>query len=92
MERKVGECYQWETIGQCSKGDSCSFSHDLASGSRRDQRREGQSSSLIPKEKAQTDGKIPSKSSGRRGESLSGTRGRIPCRHFLRRKVHDTVM
>ena len=27
-ERKVEECYQWKAHGQCSKGDSCSFSHD----------------------------------------------------------------
>ena len=31
MERKVGECFQWKAIGQCSKGDSCGFSHDPAS-------------------------------------------------------------
>ena len=28
VERKVGECFQWEAHGQCSKGDSCSFSQD----------------------------------------------------------------
>ena len=28
VERKVGEC-QWKAHGQCSKEDSCSFSHDL---------------------------------------------------------------
>ena len=83
MERKVGECYQWKAIGQCSKGDSCSFSHDPASGNRRDQRRAGQSSSPAPKAQAQTDGKIPSKISGRSGESPCGTRGKIPCRCFL---------
>ena len=44
MERTVGECFQWK-IGQCSKRDSCSFSHDRASGNRCDQRRKGQSSS-----------------------------------------------
>ena len=37
VDRKVGECYQWKAIGQCSKGDSCSFSHDPAPGNRRDQ-------------------------------------------------------
>ena len=56
VDRKVGECFQWEAIGQCSKGDPCSFSHDPASGNRRDQREEGQSSSPAPKAKAQTDG------------------------------------
>ena len=28
FDGKVVECYQWKAIGQCSKGDSCSFSHD----------------------------------------------------------------
>ena len=60
-ERRVGESYQWKANGQCSKGDSCSFSHDPASGNRRDQRRKEQSSSLAPEAKAQTDGKIPPK-------------------------------
>ena len=41
VERKVGECFQGKAHGQCSKGDSCSFSHDrlaqgdLCSGQRR---------------------------------------------------------
>ena len=25
---KVGECFQWKAHGQCSRGYSCSFSHD----------------------------------------------------------------
>ena len=29
----MGKCYQWRAHGQCSKGDSCCFSHDkIASG------------------------------------------------------------
>ena len=28
VEMKVGECFQWNAHGQCSRGDSCSFSHD----------------------------------------------------------------
>ena len=32
-ERKVGKCCHWRAHGKCSKGDSCSFSHDtVASG------------------------------------------------------------
>ena len=89
-ERKVGEWYLWKAIGQRAKGDSCSFVRDPASGNRRDQRQEGQSSSLAPKAKAQTDGKKPSKSSGRREEKPSGTRVTIPCRHFFRRKGTNT--
>ena len=37
MEWRGGECYQWKAVGQCSRGDSCSFGHDPASGTRRDQ-------------------------------------------------------
>ena len=29
VERKVGQCFQWKAHRQCSKGDSCSFSHDI---------------------------------------------------------------
>ena len=57
---KVEECFQWKSHGQCSKGDSCSFSHDpLASGNRCSrQRPKGRSSSpaFLPKVK-QTNGK-----------------------------------
>ena len=31
VERKVGECFQWQAIGQCSRGYSCSSSHAQAS-------------------------------------------------------------
>ena len=29
VEKKVVACFQWKAHGQCSKGDSCSFSHDI---------------------------------------------------------------
>ena len=28
-ERILGECWQWESNGQCSGGDNCSFRHDI---------------------------------------------------------------
>ena len=27
--RIIGDCWQWETNGQCSEGDTCSFRHDV---------------------------------------------------------------
>ena len=27
-QRTPGDCWQWETKGQCSKGEKCSFRHD----------------------------------------------------------------
>ena len=28
-QRSLGDCWQWQANGQCSKGDSCSFRHDM---------------------------------------------------------------
>ena len=28
-QRILGDCWQWEANGQCSKGDNCSFRHDI---------------------------------------------------------------
>ena len=59
VKKKVGDCFQWNAQGQCSKGDSCSFSHDpLASGNKGSaQRRKGRSSSPASHSKAKrTDG------------------------------------
>ena len=28
-QRILGDCLQWETNGQCSRGDNCSFRHDI---------------------------------------------------------------
>ena len=29
VDRSLGDCWLWETNGQCSKGDNCSFRHDI---------------------------------------------------------------
>ena len=29
VQRILGDCWQWESNGQCSKGDNCSFRHDV---------------------------------------------------------------
>ena len=88
VERKVGECFQWNAKGQCSKGDSCSFSHDPASAAAsgngcETHRANGRSSSPAPRSKAKTDaeGETPSKFSGNRGESPSDKMNRLACRH-----------
>ena len=30
VQRILGDCWQWETNGQCVKGDNCSFRHDTS--------------------------------------------------------------
>ena len=29
VQRILGDCWQWESNGQCSRGDKCSFRHDI---------------------------------------------------------------
>ena len=29
VQRILGDCWQWETNGQCVKGDNCSYRHDI---------------------------------------------------------------
>ena len=29
VPRILGDCWQWETNGQCSRGDNCCFRHDI---------------------------------------------------------------
>ena len=29
VQRILGDCWQWESNGQCVKGDNCSFRHDI---------------------------------------------------------------
>ena len=29
VQRILGDCWQWESNGQCSRGDNCSFRHDV---------------------------------------------------------------
>ena len=84
-ERKVGQCFQWK--GQCSKGDSCSFSHDplLASGNRSSsssssccsrQRRKGRSSS--PTYPIQRQNRLTEKKA-----TKSNRRSQILCRYKI---------
>ena len=83
-ERKVGECFQWKAHGECCKGDSCSFSHDIQdSGNRgQGQRRKGRSSSPASHSKAKQtdgDGQKSSQGSGSKQENSLDKR-EIPCR------------
>ena len=84
VERKVGECFQRKAHGQCSKIESCSFSHDpVASGNKgKGQRRKWRSSSPASHSKAkQTDGEEhkSSQTSGNKKEH-SRDKSEIPCR------------
>ena len=76
-QRILGDCWQWETNGQCSKGDNCSFRHDM--------NKRGKSSPLNPSQNSfmQQSERKPSRTRSPRGKSPSGRMSRWPCKdHF----------
>ena len=77
------ECSQWKANLQCSRGDSCSSSHGSNRG------KKVQACSLVPIAQSQTDERKPSKGFGPRGESVSGRKGRKPCKKIIKWKCTD---
>ena len=78
VQRTLGDCWQWETNGQCVKGNKCSFRHDM------DKR--GKSSPSNPSQNSfmQQSEPKPSRTRSPRGKSPSGRMSRWPCKDYLR--------
>ena len=78
VQRILGDCWQWETNGQCVKGNNCSFRHDM------DKR--GKSSPSNPSQNSfmQQSERKPSRTRSPKGRSPSGRMSRWPCKDYLR--------
>ena len=78
VQRILGDCWQWETNGQCVKGNNCSFRHDM--------NKRGKSSPLNPSQNSfmQQNERKPSRTRSPRGKSPSGRMSRWPCKDYLR--------
>ena len=76
--RTLGDCWQWESNGQCSKGDNCSFRHDINKGAKSTQPNPSASS---PKQQSV---KNASRTRSPRGRSPSGRVSRLPCKDYLK--------
>ena len=77
VQRILGDCWQWETNGQCVKGNNCSFRHDM------DKR--GKSSPSNPSQNSfmQQNERKSSRTRSPRGKSPSGRMSRWPCKDYL---------
>ena len=73
-QRTPGDCWQWEANGQCSKGDNCSFRHDINKRAKSTQPNPSPSSSTRQNER-----------NALRGKSPSGRMSRWPCKDYLKR-------
>ena len=78
VQRIHGDCWQWETNGQCVKGDNCSFRHDI--------NKRGKVTPLNPSPNSfmRQNERKPSRTRSPRGKSPSGRTSRWPCKDYLR--------
>ena len=78
VQRILGDCWQWETNGQCVKGNNCSFRHDM------DKRGKSSPSNPSPNSFMRQSERKPSRTRSPKGKSLSGRMSRWPCKDYLR--------
>ena len=78
VQRILGDCWQWETNGQCLEGDTCSFRHDM------NKRGKVTPSNPSPNFFMQQNERKASRTRSPRGRSPSGRTSRWPCKDYLR--------
>ena len=78
VQRILGDCWQWETNGQCVKGNNCSFRHDM------NKRGKSSPSNPSPNSFMRQSERKPSRTRSPRGKSPSGRMSRWPCKDYLR--------
>ena len=78
VQRILGDCCQWETNGQCSEGDNCSFRHDV------NKRANMTPPNPSPNSFMQQDERKTSRNRSLRGKSPSGRMSRWPCKDYLK--------
>ena len=78
VQRILGDCWQWETNGQCVKGDNCSFRYNI------NKRGKVTPSNPSPNSFMQQNERKSSRTRSPRGKRPSGRMSRWPCKDYLR--------
>ena len=76
VQRILGDCWQWESNGQCPRGDNCSFRHDINKRGKMTQPNPSPNSFMQNERNA-------SRTRSPRGKSFSGRMSRWPCKDYL---------
>ena len=84
-QRILGDCWQWEANGQCSKGDNCSFRHDINKRAKMTQRNPSPNSFMQQSERNASRTRSP------RGKSSSGRMSRWPCKDYLKGTCTNSI-
>ena len=85
VQRILGDCWQWETNGQCVKGNNCSFRHDM------NKRGKSSPSNPSPNSFMQQSERKPSRTRSPRGRSPSGRMSRWPCKDYLKGTCNNSL-
>ena len=78
----LGDCWQWKANRQCSKGDNCSFRHDISKRAKTTQPNSSPRSFMQQNERKAS--KNASRTRSLRGRSPSGNMARLPCKDCLK--------
>ena len=78
VQRILGDCWQWESNGQCTRGDNCSFRHDVNKRGKMTQSNTSPNSFMQQNERKALRTRSP------RGRSPSGRMSRWPCKDYLK--------
>ena len=85
VQRILGDCWQWESNGQCVKGDNCSFRHDINKRAKTTQPNPSPSSFMRQHERNASRTRSP------RGKSPSGRMSRWPCKDYLKGTCNNSI-
>ena len=77
-QRTPRDCWQWKANGQCSKGDNCSFRHDINKRGQMTQSSTSQNSFMQQNERKASRTRSP------RGKSPSGRMFRLPSKDYFK--------
>ena len=86
VQRILGDCWQWETNGQCVKGDNCSFRHDM------NKRGKSSPSNPSPNSFMRQNERKPSRTRSPRGKSPSGRMSRWSCKDYLKGTLQQLIL
>ena len=78
VQRILGDCWQWESNGQCSGGNNCSFRHDINKRGKMTQSNTSPNSFMRQNERKASRTRSP------KGKSPSGRIFRWPCKDYLK--------
>ena len=85
-QRSLGDCWQWKFNGQCSNGANCSVRHDVNKRATKSQ------PNPSPRSSTQQNVKNASRTRSPRGRSPSGRMSRLPCKDYLKRNLHQSIL